>query len=174
MDTPPAPLPRLLVDADACPVREEAVRVAGRLGLQVLLVTNGSRPVRPPPVPFVRLVVVAEGADKADDFIAEEARPVDICLTADIPLAARCLAKGAFALSFKGQPWTTDNIGSALAGREVARHLREMGVMTGGGAPMAAADRSRFLSALDTMAQAAIRKARAEATASVGRASPLA
>jgi uncharacterized protein YaiI (UPF0178 family) len=156
-----AALPRLLVDADACPVREEAVRVAGRLGLQVLLVTNGARPVRPPPVPFVRLVVVAEGADKADDFIAEEARPIDICLTADIPLAARVLAKGAYALSFKGKPWTTDNIGSALAGREVARHLREIGATSGGPAPMGTADRSRFLSALDGMAQAAIRKARA-------------
>jgi hypothetical protein len=148
------------VDADACPVREEVVRVAGRLGLEVLLVTNGARPVRPPNLPFVRLVVVSEGADKADDFIAETARPIDVCLTADIPLAARCLAKGAFALSFKGKPWTSDNIGSALAGREVARHLREIGAIGGGPAPMAGADRSRFLSALDTMAQAAIRKSR--------------
>lgn len=158
MDAPA--LPRLLVDADACPVREEIVRVAGRLGLQVLLVTNGARPVRPPPVPFVRLVVVAEGADMADDFIADAAGPLDICLTADIPLAARCLAKGAFALSFKGKPWTTDNIGSALAGREMARHLREIGVAGGGPAPMGGQDRSRFLNALDTMAQAALRKAR--------------
>lgn len=152
--------PRLLVDADACPVREEAVRVAGRLGLGVVLVTNGSRPVRPPALPFVRLVVVSEGADKADDWIAETARPVDVCLTADIPLAARCIARGALALSFKGRPWTADNIGSALAGREVARHLREMGVEGGGPAPMTAADRSRFLNALDTMAQAALRRAR--------------
>lgn len=158
MDT--TPLPRLLVDADACPVREEVVRVAARLGLEVLLVTNGSRPVRPPPVPFVRLVVVSEGADKADDWIAEQARPIDICVTADIPLAARCLAKEAFALSFKGKPWTTDNIGSALAGREVARHMRESGLATGGPAPMGGQDRSRFLGALDTMAQAALRKAR--------------
>lgn len=157
MDTP---RPRLLIDADACPVREEAVRVAGRLGLEVLLVTNGARPVRPPAVAFVRLVVVADGADKADDFIAEQATPIDICLTADIPLAARCLAKDAFALSFKGHPWTTDNIGSALAGREVARHLREIGLSGSGPAPMAGADRSRFLNALDAMAQAAIRKAR--------------
>ncbi|MBR0653154.1 YaiI/YqxD family protein [Roseomonas terrae] len=153
-------LPRFLVDADACPVREEIIRVAGRLGLSVVLVTNGSRPIRPPGVPFVRLVVVSEGADKADDWIADEATPVDVCLTADIPLAARCLAKGAFALSFKGKPWTEDNIGSALAGRELSRHLREVGTITGGPAPMAAADRSRFLNALDTMAQAALRRAR--------------
>jgi uncharacterized protein YaiI (UPF0178 family) len=155
----PAARPRLLVDADACPVREEAVRVAGRLGLEVVLVTNGARPVRPPPVPFVRLVVVSEGADKADDWIAEAARPTDICLTADIPLAARCLARGAFALSFKGHPWTEDNIGTALAGRELARHLRESGAIGGGPAPMAAQDRSRFLGALDAMAHAALRRA---------------
>jgi len=152
--------PRFLVDADACPVREEVVRVAGRLGLAVVLVTNGARPVRPPALPYVRLVVVSEGADKADDWIADEARPVDVCLTADIPLAARCLAKGAFALSFKGKPWTSDNIGSALAGRELSRHLRETGAITGGPAPMTAADRSRFLNALDAMAQAALRRAR--------------
>lgn len=159
MDTAPT-LPRFLVDADACPVRDEVVRVAGRLGLPVVLVTNGARPVRPPALPHVRLVVVAEGADKADDWIAEQASPVDVCLTADIPLAARCLAKGAQALSFKGKPWTTDNIGSALAGRELSRHLREVGAITGGPAPMTPADRSRFLNALDTMAQAALRRAR--------------
>ncbi len=156
MDT----LPRFLVDADACPVREEVLRVAGRLGLPVILVTNGSRPIRPPASPLVRLVIVSEGADKADDWIAEEARPIDVCLTADIPLASRCLAKGAFALSFKGKPWTEDNIGSALAGRELSRHLREVGAITGGPAPLTPADRSRFLSALDTMAQAALRRAR--------------
>jgi hypothetical protein len=153
-----APRPRLLVDADACPVREEALRVAQRLGLEVLLVTNGSRPVRPPPDPLVRLVVVGAGADVADDLIAAQARPTDIVLTADIPLAARCLAAGAFALSFRGVPWTTDNIGSALAGRELARHLRELGG-GGGPAPMTARDRSAFLNALDAMAQAALRRA---------------
>ena len=104
-------------------------------------------------------MVVSDGADKADDWIAEAAGPTDICLTADIPLAARCLARGAFALSFKGHPWTPDNIGSALAGRELARHLRESGAAGGGPAPMAAADRSRFLGALDAMAHAALRRA---------------
>ena len=152
--------PRFLVDADACPVRDEILRVAGRLGFGVVFVTNGARPIRPPGVPFARIVVVSEGADKADDWIAEEATPTDVCLTADIPLAARCLAKGAFCLSFKGHPWTENNIGSALAGREVARHLREIGAIGGGPAPMAQADRSRFLNAIDAMAQAALRRAR--------------
>ncbi len=152
-------VPRFLVDADACPVRDEILRVAGRLGFETILVTNGSRPIRPPGG-NARVVIVTEGADKADDWIAEEAAPTDVCLTIDIPLAARCVARRAFCLSFKGHPWTEDNIGSALAGRELARHLREIGV-AGGPAPMAQADRSRFLNALDAMAQAALRLARA-------------
>ena len=151
--------PRLLVDADACPVREEVLRVAGRVGFEVVFVTNGSRPLRPPGVPFARVVLVPEGADVADDWIAGEARPTDICLTADIPLAARCLAKGAQAMNFKGHAWTENNIGTALAGREVARHLRELG-QGGGPPPMAGADRSRFLNTLDAMAQVALRRAR--------------
>lgn len=153
--------PRFLVDADACPVREEILRVAGRLGFETILVTNGSRPIRPPGG-NTRIVIVTDGADKADDWIAEAATPNDVCLTNDIPLAARCLAAGAQCLSFKGHPWTENNIGSALAGREVARHLRELG-MGGGPAPMAGADKSRFLNALDAGAQAALRRARAGA-----------
>jgi uncharacterized protein YaiI (UPF0178 family) len=149
--------PRFLVDADACPVRDEVLRVAGRLGFETIFVSNGSRPIRPPGG-NTRIVIVTEGADKADDWIAEEARPTDICMTNDIPLAARCIAKGAFCISFKGHSWTENNIGSALAGREVARHLREMG-MGGGPPPMAQADKSRFLNALDAMATAALRRA---------------
>jgi uncharacterized protein YaiI (UPF0178 family) len=149
----------MLVDADACPVREEVLRVAGRLGFEVVFVTNGSRPIRPPGVPWARVVLVTEGADKADDWIAEAAAPDAICLTNDIPLAARCIARRAPCLSFKGHPWTENNIGSALAGREVARHLRELG-MGGGPPPMAGADRSRFLNALDAMAQAVLRARR--------------
>lgn len=150
--------PRFLVDADACPVRDEILRVAGRLGFETILVSNGSRPIRPPGG-NTRIVIVTDGTDKADDWIAEAATPTDICLTNDIPLAARCIAAGAFCLSFKGHPWTENNIGSALAGREVARHLREMG-MGGGPPPMAQADKSRFLNALDAMATAALRRAR--------------
>ncbi len=150
--------PRMLVDADACPVRDEILRVAGRLGFETILVTNGSRPIRPPGG-NTRIVIVTDGADKADDWIAEAATPTDVCLTNDIPLAARCLDRTRFCLSFKGHAWTKDNIGAALAGRELARHLREIGV-AGGPAPMASADRSRFLNALDAAAQAALRLAR--------------
>lgn len=150
--------PRFLVDADACPVRDEILRVAGRLGFETVFVSNGSRPIRPPGG-NTRIVIVTDGADKADDWIAEAATPTDICLTNDIPLAARCLTAGAFCLSFKGHPWTENNIGTALAGREVARHLREMGV-GGGPPPMSQADRSRFLNALDAMATAALRRSR--------------
>jgi uncharacterized protein YaiI (UPF0178 family) len=149
--------PRFLVDADACPVRDEVLRVAGRMGFETIFVSNGSRPIRPPGG-NTRIVIVTEGADKADDWIADAATPTDICMTNDIPLAARCIAKGAFCISFKGHPWTENNIGSALAGREVARHLREMG-MGGGPPPMAQADKSRFLNALDAMATAALRRA---------------
>jgi uncharacterized protein YaiI (UPF0178 family) len=149
--------PRFLVDADACPVRDEVLRVAARLGFETIFVSNGSRPIRPPGG-NTRIVIVTEGADKADDWIADAATPTDICMTNDIPLAARCLAAGAFCLSFKGHAWTANNIGSALAGREVARHLREMG-MGGGPPPMAQADKSRFLNALDAMATAALRRA---------------
>jgi uncharacterized protein YaiI (UPF0178 family) len=95
----------------------------------------------------------------ADDWIAERITASDVCVTSDIPLAARCLGKGARALSSTGKLWTSDNIGSALAGREVARHLREIGRNTGGPAPLTKADRSRFLNALDTAVQAARRAA---------------
>ena len=152
--------PRFLVDADACPVRDEIYRVAGRLGFGVVLVSNGSRPIRPAGLDFVRIIIVTDGADKADDWFADEATPTDICTTADIPLAARCLAKGAQAINFRGHPWTENNIGSAMAGRAVAQHLRELGA--GGGPPvMAGADKSRFLNALDAMAQVALRRSRA-------------
>jgi len=148
----------IYIDADACPVRDEVFRVATRLNLVVHVVSNGSRPIRPPGLPNVRMVTVGEGADVADDWIAERIGPADVCVTADIPLAARCLERGAQALSHTGKRWTGDNIGSALAGREIGRHLREIGVATGGPAPLTRADRSRFLSALDVVVQAAIRR----------------
>jgi uncharacterized protein YaiI (UPF0178 family) len=148
----------IYVDADACPVREEVYRVAGRLKLIVFVVSNGSRPIRPTGSPDIRMVLVGDGADAADDWIADRIAPRDVCVTADIPLAARCLAKGARAVAHNGKHWTADNIGSALAGREVSRHLRELGVGGGGHAPFSKADRSRFLVALDTAAQAALRE----------------
>jgi uncharacterized protein YaiI (UPF0178 family) len=134
----------IFIDADACPVREEVFRVAGRLGLIVHVVSNGSRPIRPPGHPNIRMVIVTEGAD--------------------IPLASRCLARGGRALSHTGHVWTPNNIGSALAGREIARHMRESGIATQGPAPLDKAARSAFLSALDTLAQAAIRAVRPKAS----------
>jgi uncharacterized protein YaiI (UPF0178 family) len=149
----------IYIDGDACPVREEVYRVAGRLGLVVHVVSNGSRPIRPPGLPNVHMVVVGAGADVADDWIAERIGPSDVCVTSDIPLASRCLTRGARALAANGKLWTADNIGGALAGRAVAQHMREMGMTTGGPAPLSRADRSRFLSALDTVVQAALRAA---------------
>lgn len=147
----------IYVDADACPVRDEVYRVAERLGLKVYIVSNGSRPILPSRNPSVQMVTVGEGADKADDWIAERIAGTDVFVTSDIPLASRCLAKGARGVSPNGKAWTTDNIGSALAGREVSRHLREMGIATGGPAPFTKADRSRFLNALNTAIEAARR-----------------
>jgi len=149
----------IYIDADACPVRDEVYRVAERLSLPVFVVSNGSRPIRPSAHPHVRMIVVGEGADAADHWIAEHIAAGDICVTGDIPLAARCLAKDALALAANGKVWSKDNIGNALAGREVSRHLRELGVGGGGPAPFSKADRSRFLQALDKLVHAA--KARA-------------
>ena len=116
----------IFIDGDACPVREEVYRVADRLALQVHVVSNGSRPIRPSGRPNVAMIVVGAGADIADDWIADRITAADVCVTSDIPLASRCLAKNARALSPNGHVWTSDNIGNALAGREVSRHLREM------------------------------------------------
>ena len=145
----------IYIDADACPVRDEVYRVAERLHLTVFVVANGSRPILPPREPNVRMVLVGDGADAADNWIAERIAGGDVCVTADIPLAARCLGKGAQAVSPAGKIWTEDNIGAALAGREVSRHLRELGLNAGGPAPFTKADRSRFLNALDKLVQAA-------------------
>jgi uncharacterized protein YaiI (UPF0178 family) len=147
----------IYIDGDACPVREEVFRVADRLGLRVFVVSNGSRPIRPSGRPNVVMITVPVTPDAADDWIAAQISAADVCVTADIPLASRCLAKGARAVAPAGRVWTADNIGNALAGREVARHLRELGVAGGGPAPMSKQDRSRFLSALDTVVQAARR-----------------
>ena len=133
--------------------------MATRLGLAVLVVSNGSRPLRPPGLPNVRMVFVGQEADAADDWIAAHIGRGDLCVTSDIPLAARCLAKGARALSPNGRVWSAANIGEALAGREVARHLRELGASTGGPSPLTRQVRSRFLSALDTEMRRALRDA---------------
>jgi uncharacterized protein len=103
------------------------------------------------------MVPIGDTADAADDWIAEHISADDICVTSDIPLAARCLKNGARVVSPTGKQWTPANIGNALAGREIARHLRELGTNTRGPAALTKKDRSRFLSALDTAVQAAIR-----------------
>jgi uncharacterized protein YaiI (UPF0178 family) len=147
----------IYIDGDACPVREEVYRVAERLGLAVFVVYNGSRPIRPPANPLIKMITVAEGADEADNWIAERITPADVCVTSDIPLAGRCLAAGGRALTPTGKHWTADNIGNALAGRAVSAHMREIGMNTGGPPPLTKADRSKFLGALDTAVQAARR-----------------
>ena len=134
----------IYVDGDACPVREEIYRVAMRLRLNVFVVSNGSRPIRPPGTPNVSMVLVGDRADAADDWIAERVEATDVCVTSDIPLASRCLKKGVRVVSPTGKQWTEANIGNALAGREIAQHLRELGTTTRGPAPMTKKDRSRF------------------------------
>jgi uncharacterized protein YaiI (UPF0178 family) len=138
---------RIFVDADACPVKDEVYRVAARHGLPVTLVANST--MRIPSEPGIELVVVAGGIDVADDWIAERAGEGDIVITADIPLASRCVRKGARAVGTTGLPFTEDNVGDALATRELLSHLRGAGLITGGPAPMQQRDRSRFLQALE-------------------------
>jgi len=149
----------IYVDGDGCPVREEIYRVAARLRLNVFVVSNGSRPILPPRTSNVSMVLVGDSANAADDWIAEHIGAVDVCVTSDIPLASRCLKKGARVVSPTGKHWTQGNIGNALAGREIARHLRELGTITRGPAPLTKKDRSLFLGALDTALQAALREA---------------
>lgn len=144
---PDAPRPAILVDADACPVKEEIYRVARRHGAPVVLVANMG--LRLPAGVEAELVVVGDGFDAADDWIVEHARTHDVVVTTDIPLAARCVAAGAHALNPKGTVYTPESIGGALANREFLASLREHGEITGGPAPFSARDRSRFLQRLD-------------------------
>jgi len=147
------PESRIFVDADACPVKEEIYRVATRYGLKVLLISNS--PLRVPRNPLFESVVVAKGQfDGADDWIVEQVTATDIVVTADIPLAARCLEKGARALDAKGRVYSPESIGDALASRELMAHLRAMGEMGGGPPPFTARDRSTFLQRLDDLIQA--------------------
>ena len=144
---------RVFVDADACPVKDEIFRVAQRYGLKVLVVSNST--LRIPRNPLFEAVVVARGQfDGADDWIVEQITGRDIAVTADIPLAARCLEKGARALDAKGKVYSPDSIGDALASRELMTHLRAMGEMGGGPPPFTARDRSTFLQRLDDLIQA--------------------
>jgi uncharacterized protein len=136
----------IYIDADACPVKDEVYGVARRYSLHVMVVAN--TPLRVPSNGDVKMVV-RPGFGAADDWIAEQAGAGDIVITADIPLAGRCLAKDVRVLDPKGRAFTESDIGSALALREIMEGLRQGGTMTGGPAPMTPKDRSRFLSKLD-------------------------
>ena len=144
-------VPVILVDADACPVKDEVYRVAKRYAMKVVVVANN--PLRVPATPLVELVV-KEGFGGVDDWIAEQVGPGDLAVTADVPFAARCVAKGCLVLDTKGHPLTPDSIGSAVAMRDLREELRQGGELVGGSAPMTPKDRSRFLAKLDEMVNA--------------------
>lgn len=146
----------IYVDADACPVKEEVYRVAQRYGLRVVLVSNAW--LRVPNEEWLELVVVGAELDAADAWIVEHVSGDDIVVTADIPLAAMCLEKGAGVLGPRGRPYTEDSIGGALATRELMSQLREMGEVSGGPPPFEKRDRSQFLQALDRMINAVQRR----------------
>ena len=143
------------IDADACPVRDEVYKVAARYEFRVVVVANAA--LRVPTSPLVELVV-RRGFGAADDYIAEQIGPGDIAITADIPLAARCLAAGGRVIDPRGRTMTDNEIGHLVGMRDLMDTLRQSGKVTGGPSPMAAKDRSRFLSALD-QAINAIRRA---------------
>ncbi len=138
---------RILVDADACPVKDEVYRVAFRLEVPVAIVSN--QRIRVPDHPLVERITVSDAFDAADDWIAEAAAPGGVVVTADILLADRCLKAGAQVIAPTGKPFTTSSIGAAIATRAIMADLRAGGDVVGGPAPFTKADRSRFLSALD-------------------------
>jgi uncharacterized protein YaiI (UPF0178 family) len=137
----------IFVDADACPVKDEIYRVADRYGLKVYVVANGS--IRVPLIASIEQVVVGAGADAADDWIAERAHRGSIVVTADIPLASRCIGARAEVLTSTGRRFTEASIGMALATRNLMDHLRSTGETTSGPKPFTPRDRSNFLGALD-------------------------
>jgi uncharacterized protein YaiI (UPF0178 family) len=144
---------RIFIDGDACPVKDETLRVAARHRMPVVIVSNGG--LRPSRDPSVTHVVVPKTADAAGDWIADAVLPGEIVITADIPLAARTLAKGAHALAPTGRPFTDDSIRMALAMRDLKQHLRETGDIKGHNPGFTRQDRSRFLGELDRLARRA-------------------
>ena len=146
----------ILVDADACPVKPEVYRVANRYHLDVTLVANSW--MRIPNEQWLKLEIVEDGPDAADDWIVENVQSDDIVITADIPLASRCLKEGAHVIGSSGKPFTVNNIGQAVATRDLLSELRDAGEMTGGPPPLKQQDRSRFLHQLDEL----IRKIRSK------------
>jgi uncharacterized protein YaiI (UPF0178 family) len=141
----------IFIDADGCPVKQEVYRVAQRYRLHVTVVANSR--IRIPYGDWVELVVVKGQFDAVDDWIVEHVAANDIVVSGDIPLAARCLDKGALVLGPRGDTFTQDSIGEALASRALLAHLRELGTITGGPAPFENRDRSRFLQSLDETIQ---------------------
>lgn len=139
--------PTIWVDADACPVKQEILTVAERFGLPVVLVANSG--LRPSRDPLVRIVIVSNAFDAADDHIADHAVADDIVVTADVPLAKRCVERGAHVLGPTGRAFTPENIGMVSAMRDLKQTLRESGEISGYNAAFSKQDRSRFLSALD-------------------------
>ncbi len=144
----------IFIDADACPVKAEAERVATRHQIRMVLVSNGG--IRPSPNPFVESVFVADGPDEADKWIADRCGPRDVVVTSDIPLAAKCVAAGARVLKHNGEELTRANIGNVLATRDLMADLREADPFRmGSGKPYSKADRSRFLEVLEKLVRAA-------------------
>lgn len=150
-------MPSIYVDADACPVKDEVVRVAERHDLTVVFVSNGG--LRPSRDPMIRNVVVSKGADAADDWIVDNSSEGDIAVTADVPLAARLVEKGVHVLGPTGRPFTPESIGMAIAMRDLKQHLRETGEIRGFNPSFSPKDRSAFLSALDQTVRKALRPA---------------
>lgn len=147
--------PSIFVDADACPVKEEVLKVAARHGLMAIFVSNGG--LRPSRDPMVRHVVVPKGADAADDWIVEAARPRDIVVTADVPLASRVVARQVLALGPTGRTFSTETIGMAVAMRDLNQHLRETGESAGYNRAFTPRDRSAFLQALELKVREALK-----------------
>ena len=144
-------MPEIYVDADACPVKSEVCKVARRHNLTVTLVSNSRMRIADPDV--ARLVIVAGDFNAADDWIVAQVAAGDIVVTADIPLASRCVKRGARVLAPTGCEWSDVNVGQALATRDLLAELRDAGAMLGGPPPFQARDRSRFLQSLDQMIQ---------------------
>lgn len=148
----------LFIDADACPVKDEVYRVAGRYCLKVSVVSNSW--LRVPESPLIARVLVTEGLDRADDWIVEHAGAGDIVITADVPLAARCLKRGARVIAPDGRPFSEASIGLDLATRNLLTELRDTGQIRGTGRPFTRQDRARFLSMLDNTIHAVHRAGR--------------
>jgi uncharacterized protein YaiI (UPF0178 family) len=146
----------IYIDGDACPVKNEAIRVAERHRLTIHLV--GNTWLRAGDSPLINRVVVGDHLDAADDWIAERCGTGDIVVTGDIPLADRCLKQGAMTINHNGKPFTPDSIGMALATRDLMTHLRDTGEVAGGGPAFTKQDRSRFLQALENAIQTTRRK----------------